>query len=384
MDARSTRPFDATDLDWPQWIPWGSAILVVVLAAITAYQHRVSMDLRVAGALAAVAAAPFVLESFRCTLPRWLTVVLTLVPTAVLLFSPAEEEDTTGFLMVMLAAQTAAVGTKVQGIVTALAACAVFIGVELAGAYHGAFIWIMGIILGWGCGYLMQWALRLLDDLRRADADLAERAAAEERRRIAREIHDVVAHTLSVTLLHVTGARMALQSDPAEAEAALREAEALGRRSLADVRRVVGLLRPDGEEPTAPPVPGGGAIAALVESYRAAGIVVALDVRGDVSSLPEHAGLAVYRVLQESLTNVSKHAARPVADVVIDAGPPLSIVVRSPLGPSAPERIGGHGIVGMRERAVAIGGRLAAGPSDDGREWVVSFVADETDAGART
>src|SRR5436853_615896 len=129
------------------------------------------------------------------------------------------------------------------------------IGVEVAGLYSGAFAYVLGIGIAWAWGYAVRQQYHLIVELKAAQAGLAERAAADERQRIAREIHDVVAHSLAVTMLHLTGARLALQHDPAEAAEALAEAERLGRQSLADIRRTVGLLADGGRAGAAPPMP---------------------------------------------------------------------------------------------------------------------------------
>jgi len=129
----------------------------------------------------------------------------------------------------------------------------------------------------------------LVVQLRAAQAGLAESARTEERNRIARELHDVIAHTLVVSQLHVASARLAVEDDPTSAAAALAEAERLGRESLAEVRRTVGLLRTDGG--TMAPLPGAGDLPALVERFRTAGTDVTLTVTGDVETIPATTGL---------------------------------------------------------------------------------------------
>jgi len=205
----------------------------------------------------------------------------------------------------------------------------------------------------------------LVVQLRAAQAGLAESARTEERNRIARELHDVIAHTLVVSQLHVASARLAVEDDPTSAAAALAEAERLGRESLAEVRRTVGLLRTDGG--TMAPLPGAGDLPALVERFRTAGTDVTLTVTGDVETIPATTGLAVYRVAQEALTNAVKHAAGWPVDVEIGVdGTHTELVVESG-GP--PGRGSGMGLTSMRERAVSVGGTFDAGPG--GRGWLV-------------
>ena len=151
----------------------------------------------------------------------------------------------------------------------------------------------------------------LVAQLRAAQAGLAAKARAEERNRISRDLHDVIAHSLTVSLLHVMSARLAVESDPEDAARSLAEAERLGRESLAEVRQVVGLLRADGAVPDLDrtlPQPGVSGVPSLVERFQAAGADVTLTVDGDAGRLPATVGLAVYRILQEALTNVIRHA----------------------------------------------------------------------------
>jgi signal transduction histidine kinase len=214
---------------------------------------------------------------------------------------------------------------------------------------------------------------RLLAELRAAQDDLAGEAAAAERRRIAGEIHDVVAHSLAVMVLHLTGARMLLQRDGADARAvaAIAEAESQGRQSLEDVRRTVGLLREEAPGGTALPLPRATDLPALVGQYRAAGLAVSLDAEGALGELPASTGLALYRIVQEALANVVKHAPGSNASVELTVGAAARLRVRNSL-PTAwigPTETCGHGVAGMRERAELLGGQVTAGREDGA--WVV-------------
>jgi signal transduction histidine kinase len=212
---------------------------------------------------------------------------------------------------------------------------------------------------------------RLVQELRAAQADLAHQAAAEERRRIAGEIHDVAAHSLAVTLLHLTGARMRAQREgaPAWLIDSLAQSERLGRQSLDDVRRTVGLLQDSGAG-TAPPLPGAEDITCLVDEFRAAGLHVTLEVHGATSEVAPATGLALYRITQEALVNIVKHAPGASADIVLDLGADARLRVHNPLSDSGPSDGGtGLGLGGMRERATLLGGWLRAGPDESG--WIV-------------
>jgi signal transduction histidine kinase len=217
-----------------------------------------------------------------------------------------------------------------------------------------------------GC-YLGSRQRELVLELRAAQAGLAARAQAEERNRIARELHDVIAHSLTVSLLHVSSARLALADAPETAAHALDEAERLGRASLDEVRHAVGLLRADGDAGATSPLPGAPDVPALLDRFRGAGADVRSSVEGSLSTVPATVGLATYRILQEALTNAVKHAPRATATVritVLDDAVELSID-----SSGAPQRGSGLGLIGMRERAEALGGSCTAGPGGSG--WLV-------------
>jgi signal transduction histidine kinase len=220
-----------------------------------------------------------------------------------------------------------------------------------------------------GAAYLVRREQALVAQLRAAQAGLADRARAEERNRIARELHDVIAHSLTVSLLHLASARMAVRFDPADAERALAEAERLGRASLDEVRATVGLLKADGgaDEGPAAPLPGMTGIPDLVERFRAAGAPVTLTVDGDADAVPATTGLAVYRIVQEALTNAAKHAGGAPVTVTVAVGADVGVRVDSA---GRPRHGHGLGMDSMRERAESLGGTLTAGPG--GRGWLVS------------
>jgi signal transduction histidine kinase len=230
--------------------------------------------------------------------------------------------------------------------------------------------WIAGTTFGAiGC-WLGRRQRDLADRLRTAQAELAEAARAEERTRIAREVHDVVAHSLTVSLLHVSGARLALaDGDAVEAEESLAEAERLGRAALGEVRQAVGVLHhaTPGSPGTAAPLPGIDQVERLVETVRGAGLPVRFAVRGSLEGLPATTGLAIYRILQESLTNSLRHAPGSITTALVAvAGVQVEVtVVNEGVDADAP-RGSGVGLQSMRQRAEALGGTFAAGPAGGG------------------
>ena len=247
--------------------------------------------------------------------------------------------------------------------------------------------WLAGVTLTAAFSLLVRHDRDLLRQLRQAQAELAEQARTQERNRIARELHDVIGHTLTVSLLHVQSARLAVEHDPADAARALAEAERLGRECLAEVRTTVGMLRRDAEadgsgpgstdgsadgRASIAPLPGAGALPALVEQFRSAGADVTLTVEGDVRGLPATTGLAVYRIVQEALTNAVRHAPGSPTEIRLAVG--AGSVTLTALTLTADSRAGpgpgtGLGVVSMRERAESLGGTCEAGP--DGRGWLV-------------
>ena len=193
----------------------------------------------------------------------------------------------------------------------------------------------------------------------------AEQAAAAERARIARELHDIIAHHLSVVVLHAAGARAAGRADPET----LAEIEYSGRQALTETRRLFGVLRDPEEETGRAPQPGIGELPALAGSLRAAGLEVSLSIDGDHTALPPAVDVSAYRIVQEALTNVLKHAGPARAEVTVGCARSAVTIEVTDDGPAEPGRkapAGGHGLAGMRERAAVFGGELAAGPRPGG------------------
>jgi signal transduction histidine kinase len=200
----------------------------------------------------------------------------------------------------------------------------------------------------------------------------ARRAVAEERTRIARELHDVVAHSMSVMIVQAGAARRVLDTQPAQARDALVSIESTGREAMSEMRRLLGVLRDEGESPaTRVPQPTVADLHALVEPCAEAGLAVTVEVQGVVCDLPPGVDLSAYRIVQEALTNVRKHAGPASAEVVLRYGDDaLDIeVCDDGRGAGADVRDGdddGHGLIGMRERVEMFGGDLRVGPRAGG------------------
>jgi signal transduction histidine kinase len=234
-----------------------------------------------------------------------------------------------------------------------------------------AFCWILGEFVGARRAYHaeVEQRLALLETERDQQAKIA---VAEERTRIARELHDVVAHAVSVIVVQADGAAYAVESNPELAAKAVRTIAATGRDALAELRRLLGVLREEGTEgDDRAPQPGAESLRSLTEKVQLAGLPVRLTCDGDLAELPTGLSLGIYRIVQEALTNSLKHAgpgARAAVTVnrrddlvtleVVDSG---MHEVGTPIGVS-----GGNGLIGMRERVGVYGGTLDAGPHPNG------------------
>lgn len=218
---------------------------------------------------------------------------------------------------------------------------------------------------------------RARQDVERRETDMRE-AVAEERARIARELHDAVGHTVNVMVVHAGAGRVAAGQDPQRAAEALGEIESIGRAALTDIDRLLGLLRQDdaaGRQPTH----GVGDVAALVERIRTTGVEVELTAPADLPRIPVATGAAAYRIVQEALTNVIKHAGPAKARVVIDLDGDLHLSVEddgrgaAADGTTDAARVG-RGLIGMRERATLLGGELTVGPRPGGGYRVAAHL----------
>ena len=197
----------------------------------------------------------------------------------------------------------------------------------------------------------------------------AREAVAAERVAIARELHDVVAHHMSVMVVQAGAARAVGTSDPAAAAEALRQIEASGRTGLAEMRRLLGILKAEDHGNGRAPQPGLARLGELLDAMRASGLPVEAVVEGTPRALSLGVDLSAYRIVQEALTNSLRHAGGASARVVVRYEPDaveLEVADDGPGSPADPEASGGHGLIGMRERVQLFGGELEAGPRPGG------------------
>ena len=238
---------------------------------------------------------------------------------------------------------------------------------------------VLLVVVAWGAGLLRRARLARTEALRErarfveAGRDQQLRLAAQaERARIARDLHDVVAHSLAVMITQADGGRYAARTDPDAAVAALETIAETGRTALAEMRRLLGVLRDEAPQPhNTTPQPGLDDLAGLVEGLRSGGLAVTLESRGEPAPLPQGMGVAAYRIVQEGLTNVLKHAGPEATARVFVWWSPSALTVdvvddgRGAGALSMPDGQG-HGLLGMRERAAVYGGSVQAGPMPGG------------------
>jgi signal transduction histidine kinase len=186
-------------------------------------------------------------------------------------------------------------------------------------------------------------------------------ASAEERTRIARDLHDSAGHAVNVILVQAGAARLLLERDPARSRAALRTIEDVARETLVEIDQLVRALRdPGGTDGVEPPA-GLAALDTLLARSRAGGLDVEIEERGDRRALPPGVDQAAYRILREALTNASRHGTGTARVELSYGATALEVAVTNPLPPDAPEQRAGHGLVGMQERAALVDGTLEAG-----------------------
>lgn len=344
----------------------GGAVAVVVVAQLS--EPGSSRDLLVLS----VALAAFVLRSVVLTMPAELYAALVIAPVAVVVSNDGVLEPSFFLSVTMVLYTSWHLGSTSRAVLILAAAAAMpwLVSTTLVPeADIGWVAWTAASGFTFALGRALRRQQILIEQLEAARSALATQAVAEERRRMARELHDLAGHTLAAVLLHVTGARHVLRRHPDEAERALADAEAVGRSSLDQIRSTVAALRTH-ERGTDPALAASADLGELVDEYRRAGLVIEATIAGAASALGGAVGVALHRIAREALANVARHAPQNSVVVTLDASHQATrLVVRDFGQPAAVDSTAGHfGLVGMRERARALGGELYAGPTADGWE----------------
>lgn len=344
------------------------ALAVAVLAAVT--DPASASDL----VLAAVAVAAFAVWTYSPGVPLPALALAVLVPVVV-----AQRGGDLEPLMFEVSLLALVVGRWAQSLAMAVLlgllalAAPVVVSLIQDPPRLSVGIWAMGVAFPLVVARAVARQEQLGAQLDATRRQLAEQALLEERRRIARDVHDFVGHGLAAVMLQVTSARHVLRRDPAAAEEALRSAEDVGRRSMQELRRTVALLRSE-DDAVAAPVASSTDVATLVDDAVAGGLAVELRTRGDLAVIAPSVGAALYRIAQEALANAARHAPRARTVLEIDVADGSASLIAETTGPTisppGDQQPPGYGLIGMRERATALGGEFDAGPTRDG--WQVS------------
>jgi signal transduction histidine kinase len=375
--ACPTDPEDG-ELPWSERIPQAIGLFAFCVAIVVAFERheftRPNLGLLAIG----VVVVPWILDIFgepvafmrqrRFELPMlaaW--AVLVLAGIGWLVAGYPVSNDFAPFLVILLVGEMTATGGPRFGGVVCLASIGLLIAYCLTADEHGMYIWAFAFAVGWmgGAAFRRQEEIHL--ELTQAQTRLAVQAVEEERHRLARDIHDLIAHSLAVTMLQLSGARLALKAgDTNEALEALQDAETAGRSAMAEIHRTVGLLGSAGADTSPFPTPCAADVPGLVADFRRAGLQVAFALHGDLDAVPMATGLASYRMVQESLSNAVKHA--PGAPVTLDVSVgeqeiTINVSNPAPAGVTAGST-SGNGLRGMAERAELLGGVASAGNGD--------------------
>jgi signal transduction histidine kinase len=357
-------------VSWP-WV--GDAVLAIGLTAVTVFQGLDDPSAR----WQPFDATAMVLSAL-ATLP---TAVRRLAPVPVLLigygfwswqialgYNPVV--TTYGMLLAMYTVAATQPGRRTFGYLAVGGGIWIAVGIALETASAAAVI-LQGVFVPaaiWKAAVTAKQLAEANDQLRRDREERARRAVTDERVRIARELHDVVAHHMSVIAVQAGLARYVLRTDPATADAAMGTVLSTSSEALDEMRRMLALLRIE-PETAFDPAPGIDGLPGLYERVRAAGVPVRPEVVGEPYPLPSGVELCVYRIVQESLTNVLKHAAPATATVTLGYQPGRFTAVVRDDGAGPPRELAGrtgHGLIGMQERAMLYGGSIDTGRSTGG------------------
>jgi signal transduction histidine kinase len=342
------------------------ATAIVVVAQMTDPGTAVELLLVVAAALGLVL----------CAVVDWLPRAVVAVLVTVMLTAAMWREGNLevafflGVLVTLYAAWHLGSLTKALVVMVAAAVAPLVVSNAIPEEEIAWTPWVAGNVVTFVLGRNLRRQRVLIEQLEAAREALADQAVADERQRIARELHDLAGHTLTAVLLHVTGARHVLRRDLDEAERALVQAETVGRGSLDQIRFTVSALRTS-ERETDPALLGSADLIGLVEEYRRAGLDVTALVTAPAAGIEGPVGTALYRISREALANVARHAPGNRVELAVDLDPDTSavrlVVADHGRAPGVQDHDKGHfGLVGMRERARALGGKLDAGPTADG------------------
>lgn len=398
VDRQTTRQQAHTDLDWQplrgpftRWPKISETVLVLFVLLITIGSWMSWLDdnpeLNLDGATSAVSIILFLIGTIALFWRRKkpLQVHATVLVVSALAMAPSYMYGPIPALMVSLYSlgrynENTRLGHIGLGAALLLVVVEEFYVSQPAG--NGIFSLVIVFVV-WYVGSRVRIRgeyLRLLQErashLEREQVAESDKAVAEERTRIARELHDIVAHQVSLMTVQAGAAKTVAMQNPEAALQAMESVEKAGRQALNELRHLVSVLRPGNEGDGLGPQPGSTDVPRLVNEVRAAGLQVSLDMSVKTTELPARVDLAIYRIVQEALTNVIKHAGpQATAEVSIRSDRDgIAIEVKDNGGGATRLPGSGHGIVGMRERAQVLGGSLLASPVPGGGFKVVAYL----------
>lgn len=336
-------------------------LLVSVGAAVRQHGGVSGITLGVAGALALL---------WRRQRPAEVVAAVTAIAVTAAALGPLPLPFPLGVALYTLASRPGGRGARPVG-VASIAAMTTVLAVTGYSQFGDMASRVVFLAAGWLLGDSIRsrraYVLEIEEKAERLERERelqGRRAAAEEQARIARELHDIVAHSLSVIVVQAAAADDVFEVEPRRAREPIRAIELAARSALGDLRRVLGVLHGDTEYA---PQPGLGRLDALVEQVRATGLEIALEVEGAPRPLPAAVDLSAYRIVQEALTNTLKHARAAHATVRVRYGPELDLEIRDDgAGGESNGANGGSGLIGMRERVAVLGGSVDTGPRPGG------------------
>ena len=337
--------------DLPRWL-----VLPAAIAALALFWRRRAPTLTAAivvtsATLVAVVAAPA-----QGSFTGFVAMVIALYSVG------AHEPRRAGFVVLV----TAIVGIAAAGVATRALVAGVNVGDWIPVGVWLSLAWVLGAEVR--RSQIRNEQLRVLAQQLADERDArAREAVSRERSRLARELHDVVAHNVSLMAVQAEGAGRVLDGDQPQVRAALAAIATTGRDTIDELRRLLGILRSDGAEAELVPQPGLADLDPLLDRVRGSGLAVDLTVTGDPITVPAGAQLSAYRIVQEALTNTLKHAdASHVAVDLLYSPEVVEVRVADNGNPSGPGDGTGQGLVGLRERVALYGGSLTAGPDTNG------------------
>ncbi|MBH0781382.1 sensor histidine kinase [Nocardia bovistercoris] len=259
-----------------------------------------------------------------------------------------------------------------QIVVVAWVATSLLLATAMGDGVSTAWGWPIGMAAVVLVALLIRWLVssraQLLRQEEQNELERARRAILEEKARIARDLHDVVAHHMSLVVVQAQTAPYRVEDVSPAARAEFDSIGATAREALNEIRGMLGVLRSDGQLPEHAPQPKAADVLALFEGARRAGVGIEWTVSGDLGAVPETTGLALYRIVQESLSNASRHAPGAPVRVVLECGIDLRVRITNAAADTPARAVGngGHGVAGMQARALAVGGELTAAARPDG------------------